>query len=79
LNQSDEISIPEIIELNYHTGLFNNRLMTFVTKFLKNLKKDFQEKGLLKLIKNGFSSFVDLLSEKLVGSVSDPDVQLINL
>jgi hypothetical protein len=75
----DEISFSNIVELNYHTGFFNSNLLKFVNQLLKSLKKDIKEKGILHTIKSGISNFVDIVSDKLQGTRSDPDIQLIKL
>ena len=59
----------------------NSKLVNIFDNFMKSIRNRevFSTSNLIQTFKSGISSFIDLINEKINGTVTSPDIQLVKL
>ena len=59
----------------------NSKLVNIFENFMKNIrnKEIFSTSNFIQTFKSGISSFIDIINEKINGTVTSPDIQLVKL
>ena len=59
----------------------NSKLLNIFDNFMKSIRNRevFSTSNLIHTFKSGISSFIDLINEKINGTVTSPDIQLVKL